>query len=185
MVSEVTKLETTPQAVKSLPVVVESVSCRVVHQEDDKMNREQLRMLIRSVLQELQLYSEDAEEQLMLTAAVESNLGEYIAQVGGPAQGIFQMEPATEGDIWNNYLRYKQHLAEKIKALAGESAYRLRGNLIYQIAMARVHYLRVSEPLPSRHDVEGLAQYWKDHYNTFKGKGTVEKAVEKYEVYVA
>jgi len=60
------------------------------------MDKTQLRELIQVVLKEYDLYSRDAEELLMLTAAVESNLGYYIKQVGGgPALGIFQCEPDT------------------------------------------------------------------------------------------
>ena len=59
----------------------------------------------------------------------------------------------------------------------------LAGNLYYATAMARIHYLRRPERLPSAMDVEGLAQYWKDHYNTYLGAGTPEKAVKMYYQY--
>ncbi len=60
------------------------------------MDKTQLRELIQVVLKEYDLYSRDAEELLMLTAATESNLGYYIKQKGGgPALGIFQCEPDT------------------------------------------------------------------------------------------
>jgi hypothetical protein len=48
--------------------------------------------------------------------------------------------------------------------------------------MARLHYRRVSEPFPST--IKGLAYYWKDHYNTAKGKGTVEDFLKKWDKYV-
>lgn len=60
------------------------------------MDKAQLRELITHVLKKYDLHSDNAVELLMLTAAVESNLGHYIKQVGGgPALGIFQCEPAT------------------------------------------------------------------------------------------
>jgi hypothetical protein len=152
------------------------------------MDKNQLRNLIHVVLKEIGLYSEDAVELLMLTAATESNLGYYIVQKGGgPALGIFQMEPDTEDDIWENYLQYKDTLADKIsKEFPIHSDFSLDDlefNLGYQIAMARIHYLRVPEKLPSKKDTHAMALYWKRYYNTYLGKGTTEKAIGKYERY--
>jgi len=151
------------------------------------INTRNLRDLIINVLTDVGLYSEDTEELLMLTAAVESNLGHYLNQNGGgPARGIFQMEPTTEQDIFDNYLVYNPSLLKKVREYQGlfpekEMVY----NLAYQIIMARIHYLRVPERLPSTDDIEGVADYWKRYYNTYKGKGTVEKAVKKYITYVS
>jgi hypothetical protein len=41
--------------------------------------------------------------------------------------------------------------------------------------------LRVPTPLPDATDVPALAAYWKKHYNTHLGSGTVVKAIKKYE----
>lgn len=138
--------------------------------------------IIRPTLKGLELYSEAAEELLMLTAATESLCGKYLHQVGGPALGIYQMEPATCHDIYDNYLKYRPEIAKKV-ALFGGSYRDLPGNLYYATAMARVHYLRRPEPLPSASDVQALANYWKQHFNTHLGAGTVEKAIEKYRKY--
>lgn len=133
----------------------------------------------RPVLKKMGVYSEAAEELLMLTAAQESLCGKFVHQVGGPALGIYQMEPATHDDIWDNFLRYKSGLREVVQRLGRLSA-ELPGNLYYATAMTRVHYLRVDERLPSAMDVDGLANYWKRHYNTIKGAGTVAEAVGHY-----
>jgi hypothetical protein len=151
-------------------------------------NKEQFRELIEDVLHEAGLYSPAAVELLMLTCAVESNFGTYIKQVRGPALGVFQMEPNTHDDIWDNYLRYRKSISYFIRHdLVVDPAIEddLRRNIAYAIIMTRVHYLRVSEPLPEADDVEGLANYWKRHYNTMLGRGTVEKAITKYEEYCA
>lgn len=137
--------------------------------------------VIRPVLRRMALYSEAAEELLMLTAATESLCGEYLHQVGGPALGIFQMEPATHDDIWQNYLRYREGLADVVETF-GREAKHLAGNLYYATAMARVHYLRVPERLPSPMDTAALADYWKRHYNTALGAGEVAEAIEKYDL---
>ena len=149
---------------------------------DHKQLRE---YVIRPVLHHLGLYSEAAEELLVLTAAVESQGGQYLHQLGkGPAVGIYQMEPATHDDLWQNYLRYKTELSDKITDLAselfGQHANEMAGNLYYATAMARIHYLRKPGAIPNKSDVRGLAGYWKSHYNTHLGAGTVEKAVQAY-----
>lgn len=115
----------------------------------------------------------------MLTAAAESECGRWLHQVGGPALGIYQMEPATHDDIWANWLRYKPGLAADVKRYGGQAG-QLPGNLYYATAMARIHYLRRPEALPSAMDEWGLAEYYKKYYNTHLGKSTVEGAIEKY-----
>jgi len=60
--------------------------------------------------------------------------------------------------------------------------YQLRANLPYQIIMARCHYLRVAEALPTT--IQGYAKYWKKYYNTVKGKGTEEKFIANYNRYI-
>ena len=136
------------------------------------INTEQLRELIiiptlRYLEPEIP-YSEAAVELLMMTAAHESRLGTYIAQVGGPALGIYQMEPATEDDIIENFLDYRRKISLKVEGLIPNKC--LISDLKYATMMARVHYYRDSEPLPEVDDIEGLAKYAKRVYNTKAGK---------------
>lgn len=64
------------------------------------MDAKQLECLIQTVVAVMRLYSVEAIDLLMLTAAQESHLGKYIQQLGsGPARGIFQMEPKTLQDL--------------------------------------------------------------------------------------
>lgn len=135
-------------------------------------------------------YSEEAVELLLMTCAHESNGGEYIKQIEGPALGIYQMEPSTHDDIWNNYLTSKPRLSADAWEQMGRTMYSpkylLIGNLNYATAMARIHYWRVSEALPKRKDfsqrdwLELLAQYCKNHYNTYLGKATRHKYLTDY-----
>lgn len=140
-------------------------------------------LVVQPVLEDLGLWSQEAEDLLIGTAAVESKLGTYLHQVGGgPAKGVFQMEPATHDDIWNNYLKYKHTLYDSLKFIAPASdAEALIYNLSYATAMARIHYLRVPEAIPKRvyfgskdSYIAALGAYWKEHYNTYKGKGEIE-----------
>ncbi|MHB1227684.1 MAG: hypothetical protein ACYC0O_09190 [Desulfurivibrionaceae bacterium] len=150
-------------------------------------DRNQFRELISDVLQAIGLHTPAAVNLLLGTAAQESRFGTYLRQMGkGPALGVFQMEPATERDIWDNFLRYHPELVMAITAATGATGPgpNLRWNLAYQIAMARVHYLRKKPPMPAADDLLGLANYWKQHYNTMLGKGTVEEFMANYRRYV-
>ena len=147
------------------------------------IDAKQLRSLIRRTLQAASIYSLAAEELLMGTSAQESHLGTYIAQIKGPAKGIFQMEPATEADIWGNYLRYQPQISYEVSAISrvnGPDPFALESNLAYQILMARIHYRRVKAPLPKAGDLQGQAAYWKRYYNSELGKGTVEEYMRNY-----
>lgn len=124
----------------------------------------------------------EAVELLMGTCAQESHLGKYRRQLGGgPALGIFQMEPATFRDIRDNYLAYHEDLRNKIMEISGVSALEpedLVENDRLAVCMARAHYSRVREAIPA--SLDGWARYWKQYYNTPLGKGTVEEFVANY-----
>ena len=149
------------------------------------INKEQLRNLIERTLKEVDLYSEDAVNLLMGTAAKESHLGTYIRQINGPALGIFQMEPNTFNDIRDNYLVHKPDLMHKVIVISGGTALRpteAEWNLKTAIIFCRLHYLRKPDALPST--IEGMAAYWKQHYNTYLGAGTEEQFIANYKKYV-
>ena len=151
------------------------------------IDKDQLRELIINVTKAMESYSEASTNLLMGTAAQESHLGTYIKQINGPALGIFQMEPSTEIDIWRNYLSYRGHFIARINQIAnvkGPDHLHLKGNLIYQIMMARYHYMRAPKALPNYDDIYGIGSYWKYYYNTEKGKGTVDEFVMNYNRYV-
>lgn len=124
--------------------------------------------------------NESAQVLLLGTAMVESRLV-YLHQIGGgPALGIYQMEPATIVDIWDNYLKYRENLAGLIRPLMNEGMSKIeqiKGNLYYATAMARIHYRRVPKPLPQAADAVGMAAYHKEHYNTHLGATDPEESV--------
>ena len=132
------------------------------------------------------IWSTSAVNLLLGTAIQESRLT-YLRQMGnGPALGIYQMEPDTHDDIWENFLAYREELASLIKrSFRIKTSEALIWDMGYATAMARVHYYRVPEPLPDANDVAKLATYWKKYYNTPEGKGTPLEFIEKYSVYVA
>ena len=122
-------------------------------------------------------FSNAAVKLLMMTAAHESRLGTYLRQLGGPALGIYQMEPATEDDIEVNYLAHRAYLDEKVL----QTGMYLMTDLRYATTMARIHYYRDKEALPDEDDLIGLANYAKRIWNTEEGKATARDYYQAYE----
>lgn len=119
----------------------------------------------------------------MGTAAQESRL-EWLSQLGGgPGLGLWQCEPATHEDIWQNYLRFREELRGRVCLLLAawpSGAAALASNLAYAAVMCRLQYLRDREPLPPAGDVEAMARTWKRVYNSEKGKGTPAEFVRNW-----
>lgn len=139
---------------------------------------------IRPALYKLRLWTPAAEELLLGTAIVESDLRHRRQFAPGPARGLFQMEPRTHKDIWKNFLAYKAALREAVDALrsspSADGLTELEHNDTYAAALARIHYLRAPAPLPLAGDVAGMAMYWKQYYNTWRGKGEEAKYMAKW-----
>lgn len=127
--------------------------------------------VVSPVLDTLGLNSLAARQLIIGTAMAESRL-EYLHQLGGgPALGIYQMEPNTHDDIWEHYLAYRTALGDKVASFSwmDESASEMIGNLYYATAMCRMHYLRVPEKLPDAGNAAAMAIYHKNFYNTILG----------------
>jgi hypothetical protein len=149
------------------------------------INAHQIRsLIIKPALIDLVMYSEDAEELLMFTCAAESNGGQYLKQIKGPALGIYQMEPSTYNDIWQNYIKEKTNVAlvllSNFEAARMPSEDRLIYDLRFATAMARLHYARIPEKLPGHLDVVGIWEYYKKYYNTAAGSAQQDLAIAKY-----
>ena len=160
------------------------------------INAKQFReLIVRPTLKYLEPeipYSTEAEDLLVMTAAHESHLGTYLKQVNGPALGVYQMEPATHADIWENFLEYRDKLAWVVDDLLTERldedySDSLVFDLRYATAMARVHYYRDREAIPKEKDyptrseyIDALGAYAKRVYNTELGKATANQYVKDY-----
>jgi hypothetical protein len=130
-----------------------------------------------------------AAEQLLLGTAIQESLLVHRRQLGnGPARGLFQMEPATHDDCWANFLKFRAPLAARVRLTldAGQqaAARTMEVNDRYAAAMCRVRYLRVPAAMPAADDIEAMANYWKQHYNTPLGAGTPDEFLEKWPRYV-
>ena len=125
----------------------------------------------------IESYSEDAVDLVWKTGAAESSYKNIRQIGGGPARSWFQMERATHDDIWSNFLgsSRRMYLVDGLRDLSrwpgdfGE----MENNPFYAAAMCRIHYLRVPERLPDKNSLVAQAHYWKEHYNTHLGKGTI------------
>lgn len=117
----------------------------------------------------LRFNSESAIVLMQGTIAHESHNGQYLRQhPSGPARGICQMEQATYDDVYR-YLLRRTDIRKAVQLLSAhdtpifdEVVY----NLAYAVALARVRYWYVPEPLPAPDDIFGMARYWSKHYNT-------------------
>jgi len=133
------------------------------------------------------LVGKAAENLLLGTVLQESAGGKYLQQLGGPALGIFQIEPATHEDVFDSFLKYRPDWENTIIKLASRQFYlapndELVFNLRYSCAIARLVYWRAPHPLPHEDNVRGLAEYWKLHFNTVAGAGTVEQFIGNYKM---
>ena len=112
--------------------------------------------------------SESAIRLLCMVAAHESGDFTYVRQIGGPALSFFQMEPMTFQEIAEYCQRKQIQLADELPC----TVWRLVFDPVFAAAMARVFFMRFPEPLPEPDDIEGLASYAKDYWNTELGKAT-------------
>ena len=152
------------------------------------MDPNALRTQIQTTLKPMSLWGPSAEELLMATCAQESLLGTYRHQMGGPALGIFQMEPSDHDDIWKNFLAYKPVIANEgrllLNAFTGGTppAALLETNDAYAIFMCRAHYLRCPRALPVATDLNGLWMFYKVNYNSARGAATQAEFNEHYKL---
>lgn len=146
--------------------------------------------IIRPALSAFGVFQDNVAQQLMGTAAQESQMGSYLKQIEGPALGIWQMEPKTHFDIHKNFLSYRKDMRSDIYKTCGMVDYgdsqtppdsALITNLSYACLMARIKYLRCKDALPAFGDTQAQAIFWKNNYNSGIGKGDTEAYMINYE----
>lgn len=115
-------------------------------------------------------YSLVAADLLIATAAVETQIGSYLVQQGGPALGVFQIQPASLADLWAN-LTPRQRDAVQSISTPESPVTQITTNLKFAAAICRLFYWQVPEPLPP-HTEAGLWGYYKRWWNTPAGATT-------------
>lgn len=139
-------------------------------------------LIVKPVLERLNLYSLAAEQLVMGTGAQESAGFRYIRQhLGegkhGRGRGLWQVEPETAKDLID---RHGFKLIRLGIDLATEQIPRLEGDMYLGAALCRLKYMDAPEKLPAAGNLNGLAYYWKRYYNTLKGKGRPEEFVASW-----
>lgn len=148
------------------------------------IDADQLRtIVVRPSLERLGRHSPAAENLLMGTAVQESRL-RYLRQLGGgPALGLWQIEPATFADVYHRYLGARAELRRLVDDLVVPGVpllEQLADNMRLGCAIARIKYAMDPAPLPAADDLEALARYWKRIYNTPAGAGTPAEFTRNY-----
>lgn len=146
-----------------------------------------VRALIRATSERVGLWTPAVETQLLMIAAHESHMGRWLRQQGGPALGIWQMEPATHDDCMAIVVPRRAEFNRALRVYAhghGLVAATMVHEHAYACLMARLQVWRVREVLPNEFDVEGHARYAKNHWNTHLGKATVKDYADAYRTMV-
>ncbi|AGK87047.1 putative endolysin [Pseudoalteromonas phage RIO-1] len=126
------------------------------------------------------IYKSHVAEVLLMIAAHESKGTEYREQLGGgPAKGIFQIEPETHDSIWDN--------SDIIHEVAKSCGIRrnvdlLENDDVYSVFMARMYIAMDSNPCPKPPSYKNMAKYCKEYWNR-TGKATWEKYNDDYMAY--
>lgn len=128
------------------------------------------------------------------TCAMESDFRLRRQLGGGPARGIFQVEPDTALCHFRNYLSRNPrrfHQLTKMwlnieadvpyfEPLESDIEWHLENNDIFCAIMARFKYLRDPNPIPS--STLAQAKYWKKVYNTEFGEGVYQEYARKWSI---
>ena len=132
-------------------------------------------------------------EQMAGTVATESHYFQRVQMGGGPARGLFQIEPDTAWDVYKNFLRYPKQRALYIRMMEivfgmpsapffipskDDIAKLLTWQDDYSTCIARFCYYRRPEPIPT--SLEEQAKYYKDWFNTERGAGSEEKYIRDW-----
>lgn len=122
--------------------------------------------------------TDEAKMLLLGTACAESQLT-YLSQLNSNiTKGFYQMEPATYDELVAYCKRKGRDFHDKVAYCIYQTpleemphSTQLIYNLRLQTIFARLRYWWVPEPIPTA--PQAHAAYWKAHYNTAAGKGTV------------
>ena len=143
--------------------------------------------VIAPVLMDMRLHSAAAVNLLLGTALHESGVLRYHHQDGGPAMGLYQMEPDTLKDLFVKYLSFHEDRKAQLeryseKGLSVDHQWNLY-NARYATAACRLQYYRDKEPLPSADDLAGLGAYYKRVWNSSAGAATAQDFIDVMEKY--
>jgi len=136
--------------------------------------------IIAPALVAIGVYSDDRMDMVFVTGAAET-LYQDIKQYKGSAISWFQIERKTHDDLYR-FLgnSKKQYIIDGlIRITDGQLTFKeLEVNPFYAAACCAIRYMYEPSPLPKAGKRMAQAVYWKQFYNSIKGKGTEGKFLE-------
>lgn len=144
------------------------------------MDLEHFRLyIVRDSLKAAGWWSRSVENIIVATGIVESNLDALVQGGGGPAKGVFQIEPRTYADV----ISYIKRDPEKIKTICQacnlvslpEDVNAVIWNLRFAVLITRMFYYRIVDALPKSENAQEMYQYYKKFYNSAAGAATEDR----------
>lgn len=139
---------------------------------------------------EPRINSDAAVALLLGTALCESELTFLRQRVSGgfgPAISLFQIEPDTHKDVKRYLNERRPDLAKRVFGLStilDPDGFELASNMPYSVAIARVKYWTIRAKLPDANDIEGMADYWGEYYQTSNDPEKIKRFIDFYQRYV-
>ena len=142
------------------------------------MTYQQAKAFIAEALLDFGLHSDHAVELMLMIAAHESLGFKFRRQIGGgPALGVFQMEPPTHDDIWRRSRSIQRNAK---RAGFTQNARRLTDDDRYAVFMARHRLMLDPRPIPTA--LQAMADWCKREWNG-DGKATPEEYLRDYNLW--
>jgi hypothetical protein len=125
-----------------------------------------------------------AKEMIIETAVVETGLGAIEDKTIGAGMGLTQFDEMPFNDIRDRSKKLQSKILKELKIdISLVNWDDLRYNQFLALLFTRLHYWLKGDPIPET--IKERAAYWKLHYNTKLGKGTVEHYLEMNKKYGA
>jgi hypothetical protein len=125
-----------------------------------------------------------AKEMIIETAIAETGLGAIEDKTIGAGMGLTQFDEMPFNDIRDRSKKLQSKILKELKIdISLVNWDDLRYNQFLALLFTRLHYWLKGDPIPET--IKERAAYWKLHYNTKLGKGTVEHYLEMNKKYGA
>ena len=116
---------------------------------------------------------ETAKKMIIETAIAETGLGQIEDKTVGAGMGLTQFDDKPFQDIRDRSIKLRPKILKELHIDISLVEWDdLRYNQFLALLFTRLHYWLKGDPIPAT--IEERAKYWKLHYNTVQGKGTVE-----------
>jgi hypothetical protein len=127
-------------------------------------------LIIRPALEQLNEWSQTAENLLLGTAAQESQLGFRMQSDTDNGLGLYNISAYTHTQVWDKFLITDPELASRLRGIASQQQFlksphsELISNLSYASGVAWMIYKRCHLKLPDSSNIHELAKCWFNYY---------------------